>query len=205
MRSYLPFIGHATIQPQSRSSSGSIGSRNSAMTFAHAVILKDWADREGLPMEEPDETMLSRSRSRAMDALYNAEVARTLDQSSASSRSFGDLHVAEPSTISANVITTDVSLIDTETRASSGLSTALSQRQFPARIWAFVVATLVLGLAYAPNFADLYSDLERRSQLLARITDNPDRFVHPLAADCRTYRRSHPRPRFRHHGGAGSS
>ena len=36
----------------------------------------------------PDETMLSRSRSRALDALYNAQVAATSRQCSASSQSF---------------------------------------------------------------------------------------------------------------------
>jgi len=122
---------------------------------AHAVILNDWADREGLPMEEPDETMLSRSRSRAMDALYNAEFARTLDQSSASSRSFGDLHVAEPLTVNANAVATDVSR-SISTPGASGLFTMSNPRQF-YRACAVVVATLVLGLAYAPNFRALHA------------------------------------------------
>jgi hypothetical protein len=43
---------------------------------AHAAILKDWAARRNLPADEPDELMLTRARSRALDALYNAEVAR---------------------------------------------------------------------------------------------------------------------------------
>jgi hypothetical protein len=55
---------------------------------AHAALLKDWAAREGLPAEEPDETMLARGRSRALDALYNAEVALTSEETPASSRSF---------------------------------------------------------------------------------------------------------------------
>jgi hypothetical protein len=54
---------------------------------AHAAILKDWAARRNLPADEPDELMLARARSRALDALYNAEVARRSD-ASASPRSF---------------------------------------------------------------------------------------------------------------------
>jgi hypothetical protein len=57
----------------------------------HATILKDWADREGLPAEELSETVLSRSRSRALDALYNAEVAVASEQSSAPERSFDQM------------------------------------------------------------------------------------------------------------------
>lgn len=54
----------------------------------HAAILKDWADRESLPALEPSETMLLRSRSRAMDALYNAKLALASEQSPASFCSF---------------------------------------------------------------------------------------------------------------------
>jgi hypothetical protein len=54
---------------------------------AHAAILKDWAARRDLPADEPDEIMLARARSRALDALYNAEVARRAEVS-ASPRSF---------------------------------------------------------------------------------------------------------------------
>ena len=48
-------------------------------------------------------------------------------------------------------------------RSNAGRSLAreqaavLHQQQLPASIWALVLATLVLGLAYAPNFRDLYS------------------------------------------------
>jgi hypothetical protein len=57
---------------------------------AHAAILKDWAARRNLPADEPDELMLTRARSRALDALYNAEVARRADASS-SERSFAQM------------------------------------------------------------------------------------------------------------------
>ena len=67
-----------------------------------------------------------------------------------------DLHVAEPSTISANAIASDVGLSLTK-QGVSGSVTVWHQRQSPARIWALGAATLVFGLAYAPNFRDLYS------------------------------------------------
>ncbi len=59
----------------------------------------------------------------------------------------------QPSTISANAVATDVSLSPTK-QANSGLSTVWHQRQSLATICA---ATLLFGLAYAPNFGDLYS------------------------------------------------
>ncbi len=54
---------------------------------AHAAILKDWAARRDLPAGEPHELMLTRARSRALDALYNAEVAER-SGTNASQRSF---------------------------------------------------------------------------------------------------------------------
>ena len=122
---------------------------------AHAVILKDWAAREGLPMEEPDEVMLSRSRSRALDAVYNASITRGFDPSSASARSFGESHMAEPWTVSANAVATDGDR-SISTPGSIGLFAVWSTRQFQRRC-AVGLAILVLGLSYAPNFRDLLS------------------------------------------------
>jgi exosortase len=67
-----------------------------------------------------------------------------------------DLYVAEPSTIIANAITSDVSL-PLPQQGISRLSTVWHRRQSLVTIWALAAATLVLGLAYAPNFRDLYS------------------------------------------------
>jgi exosortase len=64
--------------------------------------------------------------------------------------------VAEPSTIIANAITSDVSL-PLPQQGISRLSTVWHRRQSLVTIWALAAATLVLGLAYAPNFRDLYS------------------------------------------------
>lgn len=61
---------------------------------AHAILLKDWAARESLPADEPDETMLARGRSRALDALYNAEVALASEETSTSPRSFEQIMYA---------------------------------------------------------------------------------------------------------------
>ena len=66
------------------------------------------------------------------------------------------LHLAEPSTMSTNGMTTTASR-----PLSSNRDFDVHQRQLPSNIWALAVATLVLGLAYAPNFRDLYSTMER--------------------------------------------
>jgi|SRR5262245_35825723 len=42
---------------------------------SHVAIIKDWAAREGRQAPEPDEAMISRSESRAMDALHKARTA----------------------------------------------------------------------------------------------------------------------------------
>ena len=59
----------------------------------------------------------------------------------------GRLCLAEPSTMSTNGII----------RGSLTQRATVHQQQLPASIYALVLATLVLGLAYAPNFRDLYS------------------------------------------------
>jgi len=43
----------------------------------HAAILKEWADRDKLSDDELSDTELSRSRSRTLNALYNARSAAT--------------------------------------------------------------------------------------------------------------------------------
>ena len=67
-----------------------------------------------------------------------------------------ELHVAEPLTIDANAIAADVNR-SIPNQGASGLFTVWNQRQSQATIWALAAATLVLGLAYAPNFRDLHS------------------------------------------------
>jgi exosortase len=64
--------------------------------------------------------------------------------------------VAKPSTVSTNAMASDVSLSPTK-QANSGLSTLWHQRQSIATICALAAATVLFGLAYAPNFSDLYS------------------------------------------------
>jgi exosortase len=64
--------------------------------------------------------------------------------------------VAKPSTMSANAIATDVSLSLTK-QWVSGLSKVWHQRQSLTTIWAIGAAILLFGLAYVPNFRDLYS------------------------------------------------
>ena len=64
--------------------------------------------------------------------------------------------MAKRSTITANANATDVSLSLTK-QGISGLSTVWHQRRSLATICALGAATLLFGLAYAPNFRDLYS------------------------------------------------
>lgn len=58
---------------------------------AHAAILKDWAAQEGLPVLQPSEAMISRSHSRAMEALFRAQQAATAETAVASATSFDDI------------------------------------------------------------------------------------------------------------------
>ena len=54
----------------------------------HAAILKDWAAREALPVLEPNAAMLSRSQSRAMDALHKAQMAPVAEPAGGVTRTF---------------------------------------------------------------------------------------------------------------------
>ena len=55
---------------------------------SHDAILKDWAAREGLPVLEPNAAMISRSQSRAMNALHKAQMAPVAEQAGAATRTF---------------------------------------------------------------------------------------------------------------------
>jgi hypothetical protein len=62
---------------------------------AHAAASRDHAAREGFAVPEPDETMLARGFSIALNALHNAEeAARSTDQSSSSVQSFYQMAAA---------------------------------------------------------------------------------------------------------------
>jgi exosortase len=65
--------------------------------------------------------------------------------------------MAKPSTMSTNAIATDVSLSLEKQGMSGGLFTMWHQRRSLTTICALAAATLLFGLAYAPNFRDLYS------------------------------------------------
>ena len=115
-----------------------------------------------------------------------------------------NLYLAEPSTMSTNAIAAEVNQPLSEL-GGSGLVTAWRQRQSLASIWAVAAATLVLGLAYAPNLRDLYSTWN----------DDPNyshgKLVIPIALFILWRRLSEtsaaavPTLRCRHRGGAGSS
>lgn len=59
---------------------------------SHAAIIKDWAAREDLPALEPDEATVSRSQSRAIDALHRARAAAVGERAGA--RTFDEIMAA---------------------------------------------------------------------------------------------------------------
>ena len=60
----------------------------------HAAHRKDWAAREGMPVDEPDELMLSRGRSVALNILYDAEIAAIDGEPTISHATFQELMAA---------------------------------------------------------------------------------------------------------------
>jgi hypothetical protein len=124
---------------------------------AHAALLKDWADREGLPTEEPDETMLSRSRSRALNALYDAEVALTSEQSSASSHSFEQM---------MNERGTDIPQLARDLNIARGILAALVSGRMEPPVGERLVTALMGALAIARN---AFNDALRSALAVPRI------------------------------------
>lgn len=58
---------------------------------AHAAIIRDWAGDEGSDEEEVDELMLNRARSRALNAIYHAQVAAQSEASPDNKLTFDQL------------------------------------------------------------------------------------------------------------------
>ncbi len=67
---------------------------------AHAAVARDWAAREGLPGEEPSETMLARAYSRALNALYKADAEAKPAEADAA-QSFQDIIAARGTSVAA--------------------------------------------------------------------------------------------------------
>src|ERR1700687_4262560 len=67
---------------------------------AHAAVARDWAAREGLPAEEPSETMLARAYSRALNAIYKAD-AETKPADTGATQSFQDIIAARGTSVAA--------------------------------------------------------------------------------------------------------
>ena len=53
---------------------------------AHAGIMRDWAANEKAEEEAVDELMMNRARSRALNAIYNAQATEQADAQAAPSR-----------------------------------------------------------------------------------------------------------------------
>jgi hypothetical protein len=67
---------------------------------AHAAVARDWEAREGLPAEEPSETMLARAYSRALNALYKAD-AETKPAEEDAAQTFQDIIAARGTSVAA--------------------------------------------------------------------------------------------------------
>jgi hypothetical protein len=67
---------------------------------AHAAVARDWAVREGLPAEEPSETMLARAYSRALNALYKADAEAKPAEADAA-QSFQDIVAMRGTSVAA--------------------------------------------------------------------------------------------------------
>jgi hypothetical protein len=61
---------------------------------AHAAIIRDWAADNGSEEEEVDELMLNRARSRALNAIYHAQVATQAEVGSDNALTFDQLLLA---------------------------------------------------------------------------------------------------------------
>lgn len=61
---------------------------------AHAAIARDWAAREGVPVTEPDATMLARGHSRVLNAIHDAQVAAAAKEPAEPCLTFKQLTVA---------------------------------------------------------------------------------------------------------------
>src|SRR5580704_5025339 len=68
---------------------------------AHAAVARDWAAREGLPSEEPNETMLARAYSRALNALYKADAEAKPAAEADAAQSFQDIIAARGTSVAA--------------------------------------------------------------------------------------------------------
>jgi hypothetical protein len=61
---------------------------------AHAAIIRDWGAGEGSHEEEVDELMLNRARSRALNAIYHAQLATQAESRSETEITFDQLLLA---------------------------------------------------------------------------------------------------------------
>lgn len=105
---------------------------------AHAAILKDWAAWRSLPADEPDELMLTRSRSRALDALYNAEVAQRSDANT-SQRSFEQMMQARGTDVPQLARELDIARSVLADLVSGGMRAPVGKRLIDALTYALAI------------------------------------------------------------------
>ena len=105
---------------------------------SHAAIIKDWAACEGMPVLEPNEAMLSRSHSRAMDALYKAQNAPAAEPAGTTAPTFDQVMAASG---------TDVPELSRKLNISRGILSALVSGRMLTPVGERLIAALTSCLS----------------------------------------------------------
>ncbi len=124
---------------------------------AHAAIIKDWVAREGRPVLEPSEAMLSRSHSRAMDALYKAQIAPVPAQAGATASTFDQIMASRG---------TDVPELARKLNIARGVLSALVSGRMLAPVGERLIAALTSTLSIS---RDLFNGALQSAQAAPRL------------------------------------
>lgn len=124
---------------------------------SHAAIIKDWAAREGMPVLEPDAAMISRSQSRAMDALYKAQLAAAEEQAGVTARTFDQIMAS---------CGTDVPQLSRKLNIGRGILSALVSGRMLGPVGERLVAALTSCLSISKN---AFNEALRLAQATPRL------------------------------------
>jgi hypothetical protein len=124
---------------------------------SHAAIIKDWVAREGKPVLEPSESMLSRSHSRAMDALYKAQIAPVAEQAGATGLTFEQIMASRG---------TDVPELSRKLNIARGVLSALVSGRMLAPVGERLIAALT---SYLSISRDVFNRALQSAQATPRL------------------------------------
>lgn len=124
---------------------------------SHAAIIKDWIAREGRPVLEPSEAMLSRSHSRAMDALYKAQIAPVAEQAGATAPTFDQIMAS---------CGTDVPELSRKLNIARGVLSALVSGRMLAPVGERLIAALTASLSIS---RDVFNSALQSAQATPRL------------------------------------